>query len=178
MPKSFRPWNLKPVLLLPLSPVDWLPENYLDFLLLDLASQLDLEPIYAVHRQRDPCGEKAYAFRMMVVLLLYAYCIGLPSSRKIDKACWEDAAFSVLSSHQNPDHSRISDVRRGSPRCPGRLARSCAQAVLESGASELWLRPAARHPAHRCMPIALCYQWPYGPCRSRRPWSGPAACCR
>jgi hypothetical protein len=47
-----------------------------------------------------------------VVLLLYAYCVGLPSSRKIEKACWEDAAFRVLTGNQQPDHSRISDFRR------------------------------------------------------------------
>jgi hypothetical protein len=49
---------------------------------------------------------------MMVVLLLYAYCVGMPSSRKIEKACWEDAAFRVLTGNQQPDHSRISDFRR------------------------------------------------------------------
>jgi hypothetical protein len=47
-----------------------------------------------------------------MVLLLYAYCVGLPSSRRIEKACWEDAAFRVLNGNQQPDHSRISDVRR------------------------------------------------------------------
>jgi len=46
------------------------------------------------------------------VLLLYAYCVGLPSSRKIEKACWEDAAFRVLTGNQQPDHRRISDFRR------------------------------------------------------------------
>ena len=49
---------------------------------------------------------------MMVVLLLYAYGVGLSSSRKIEKACWEDAAFRVLTGNQQPDHSRISDFRR------------------------------------------------------------------
>ena len=82
------------------------------FFLLDLAVELDLEEIYAVYRQKDPRGEKAYDPRMMVVLLLYAYCVGLPSSRKIEKACWEDAAFRVLTGNQQPDHSRISDFRR------------------------------------------------------------------
>lgn len=111
-PKSFRPWNPEQTLLLPPSPVDWLPENHLVFFLLDLAAELDLEPIHAVYRQKDPRGEKAYDPRMMVVLLLYAYCVGLPSSRKIEKACWEDAAFRVLTGNQQPDHSRISDFRR------------------------------------------------------------------
>ena len=111
-PKSFRPWNPEQTLLLPPSPMDWLPENHLVFFLLDLAAELDLEEILAFYRQKDPRGEKAYEPRMMVVLLLYAYCVGLPSSRKIEKACWEDAAFRVLTGNQQPDHSRVSDFRR------------------------------------------------------------------
>ena len=81
-PKSFRTWNPEQTLLLPPSPVDWLPENHLVFFLLDLAGELDLEEIHAVYRQKDPRGEKAYEPRMMVVLLLYAYCVGLPRSRR------------------------------------------------------------------------------------------------
>jgi len=82
------------------------------FFLLDLAAELDLGEIHAFYRQKDPRGEKAYEPRMMVVLLLYAYCVGLPSSRKIEKACWEDAAFRLLTGNQQPNHSRISDFRR------------------------------------------------------------------
>jgi len=111
-PKTFRPWNPEQTLLFPPSPVDWLPENHLVFFLLDLASELDLGAIYDAYFQKDPRGVKAYEPRMMVVLLLYAYCVGLPSSRRIEKACWEDAAFRVLTGNQQPDHSRISDFRR------------------------------------------------------------------
>ena len=111
-PKSFRPWNPEQTLLLPPSPVDWLPENQLVLFWLDLAGELDLEEIHAVYRQKDPRGEKAYEPRMLVVLLLYACCVGLPSSRMIEKVCWEDAAFRVLTGNQQPDHSRISDFRR------------------------------------------------------------------
>ncbi len=92
--------------------MDWLPANHLVFFLLDLATELDPEAIHAVYRQKDPRDEMVYEPRMMVVLLLYAYCVGSPSSRKIEKACWEDAAFRVLTGNQQPDHSRISDYRR------------------------------------------------------------------
>ena len=133
-PKSFRPWNPEQTLLLPQSPVDWLPENHLVFFLLDLAGGLDLEEIHAIYRQKDPRGEKAYEPRMMVVLLLYAYCVGLPSSRKIGKPCWEDAAFRVLTSNQQTEHSRISDFRRRHlPALAGRfvqLLKLCQRAGL------------------------------------------------
>jgi transposase len=111
-PKSIRPWKPEQTLLLPPSPVYWLPENHLVFFLLDLDAELDLGAIHAVYRHKDPRGEKAYDPRMMLVLFLYAYCVGLPSSRKIEKACWEDAAFRVLTGNQLPDHSRIADFRR------------------------------------------------------------------
>jgi transposase len=110
-PKTFRPWNPEQTLLLPPSPVEWLPEHHLVFFLLDLASELDLSAIYAVYEARDPRGVKAYEPRMMVLLLLYAYCVGIPSSRRIERACYEDLAFRVLTGNQQPDHSRISDFR-------------------------------------------------------------------
>jgi hypothetical protein len=46
------------------------------------------------------------------MLLLYAYCVGIVSSRKIERACYEDLAFRVLAGNQQPDHSRISEFRR------------------------------------------------------------------
>jgi transposase len=98
--------------LLPPSQEDWLPENYLSFLLLDLAAELDLEAIHAVYWQKDPRGEKACDPRMMVILLVYSHRVGLSSSRKIEIACWEDAAFRVLTGNQQLDPSRISDYRR------------------------------------------------------------------
>ena len=54
----------------------------------------------------------AYDLRMMVLLLLSGYCVGIPSSRRIERACWEGAAFRGLTGNQQPDHSRISDFRR------------------------------------------------------------------
>jgi hypothetical protein len=48
----------------------------------------------------------------LTLLLLYAYCVGTVSSRKIERACYEDLAFRVLTGNQQPDHSRISEFRR------------------------------------------------------------------
>jgi hypothetical protein len=63
-PKTFRPWNPLQTLLLPPSPVEWLPANHLVCFLLDLAAELDLSAIYAVHEARDPRGFKAHEIRM------------------------------------------------------------------------------------------------------------------
>ncbi len=111
-PKSFRPWVPEQTLLLPPSPVDWLPADHLVFFMLELPNELDFEAFLAPSRHKDPRGEKGFDPRMMAVLLLYAYCVGIPSSRRIERACYEDAAFRVLSGNQQPDHSRISEFRR------------------------------------------------------------------
>ena len=49
---------------------------------------------------------------MMTKLLLYAYCIGVPSSRRIEKSTYEVIPFRVLSANQHPDHDTISEFRK------------------------------------------------------------------
>jgi transposase len=73
---------------------------------------LDLTAILIPAQAKDPRGEKGFDPRMMTLLLLYAYCVGIVSSRKIERACYEDLAFRVLTGNQQPDHTRISEFRR------------------------------------------------------------------
>jgi transposase len=82
------------------------------YFLLDLVDELDLSEILVPAQAKDPRGEKGFDPRMMTMLLLYAYCVGIVSSRKIERACYEDLAFRVLTGNQQPDHSRISEFRR------------------------------------------------------------------
>jgi transposase len=82
------------------------------YFLLDLVDELDLSQILIPAQAKDPRGEKGFDPRMMTMLLLYAYCVGIVSSRKIERACYEDLAFRVLTGNQQPDHSRISEFRR------------------------------------------------------------------
>ena len=111
-PKTFRPWLPGQTHLMPPSPIEWLPNDHLVFFLLDLPDELDFSAIMAPALAKDPRGEKGFDPRMMTLLLLYAYCIGIASSRKIERACFEDLAFRVLTGNQQPDHSRISEFRR------------------------------------------------------------------
>ncbi|MGL6134949.1 MAG: IS1182 family transposase, partial [Prochlorococcaceae cyanobacterium] len=111
-PKSFRPWQPDQTTLLPPSPREWLSEDHQVYFLLDLVDELDLSAILIPAQAKDPRGEKGFDPRMMTMLLLYAYCVGTVSSRKIERACYEDLAFRVLTGNQQPDHSRISEFRR------------------------------------------------------------------
>jgi transposase len=110
--KTFRPWQPEQITLLPPSPREWLSEDHQVYFLLDLIDELDLSAILIPAKAKDPRGEKGFDPRMMTMLLLYAYCVGIVSSRKIERACYEDLAFRVLTGNQQPDHSRISDFRR------------------------------------------------------------------
>ncbi len=112
MPKSFRPWQPEQTTLLPPSPSDWLSDDHQVYFLLDLVDELDLSAILIPAQNKDPRGEKGFDPRMMTLLLLFAYCVGIVSSRKIERACYEDLAFRVLTGNQQPDHSRISEFRR------------------------------------------------------------------
>ena len=111
-PKSFRPWQPEQTTLLPPSPSDWLSDDHQVYFLLDLVNELDLSAILIPAQAKDPRGEKGFDPRMMTLLLLYGYCVGIVSSRRIERACYEDLAFRVLTGNQQPDHSRISEFRR------------------------------------------------------------------
>lgn len=110
--KLYRPWSPEQAFLLPPSPQDWLPEGHLVYFLLDVIGELDLSAIESKIQAKDPRGTRPYSPVMMVGLLIYAYCLGVRSSRKIERATYEDVAFRVLSGGQHPDHSRISEFRR------------------------------------------------------------------
>jgi transposase len=109
---TFRPWAPGQASLLPASPSDWLSADHQVYFLLDLVNELDLSAIVIPAQNKDHRGEKGSHARMMTLLLLYAYCAGIVSSRRIERACYEDQAFRVLTGNQQPDHGRISEFRR------------------------------------------------------------------
>ena len=109
--KTYRPYTPRQSYLLPPSPQDWLPEGHLAYFILDLVAQLDLSRIYA-HYEREERGFPPHHPQMMVALLLYGYCVGVPSSRKIERKTHEDVAFRVIAGDQHPDHTCISEFRR------------------------------------------------------------------
>lgn len=97
---------------MPPSPEEWLASDHLVYFLLDVGEVLDLRAIEARYQSKDSRGTRPYDPRMMVLLLLYAYCVGRPSSRRIERATYEDVGFRVLTGGQHPDHTRISEFRR------------------------------------------------------------------
>lgn len=112
MGKQFRDCNLDQLLLLPASLHDWLPEGHLARFVADVVETLDLAAIYAKYEEGDGRGLAAYDPRMMVRLLIYGYCRGVASSRRIERATYEDVAFRYLAADEHPDHDTIADFRK------------------------------------------------------------------
>jgi len=109
--KTYRPYAPRQSYLLPPSPQDWLPEGHLAYFVLDLVAQLDLARIYSYY-EREERGFPPHHPQMMMALLLYGYCVGVPSSRKIERKTHEDVAFRVIAGDQHPDHTCVSEFRR------------------------------------------------------------------
>lgn len=89
---------------------DWLPEEHLVWFVLDAVDLLDLSAFHAKH-PNDGVGRRAYDPAMMVSLLIYTYCVGMRSSRKIASACRSDLALKVICADVVPAHDAIGEFR-------------------------------------------------------------------
>ena len=111
MSKTFRDWSLDQALLLPPSVHDFVPAGHLArFVVALVTEELDLSAILASYRGER--GQPPYHPAMMVALLLYAYAVGLYSSRRIAKACIERVDFMAIVALDAPDFRTISEFRR------------------------------------------------------------------
>ena len=122
---------------MPASPMDWLKDDHLVYFLLDLAPLLDLSDIDRVVRAKDGRGTRPYSSRMMVLLLLYGYAVGTVSSRKLEKATYEDVPFRVLCAGQHPDHTSISNFRKTHLKALGGLFHQILRLCQEAGLVQL-----------------------------------------
>ena len=111
MSKTYLPYDPDQQLLLPAALQEWLPDDHLAYFISDVVDQLDLSSITARYEQ-ERRGGPPYHPRMMVKVLLYGYCIGVASSRRIAQRLHEDIAFRVLAANNTPDFRTISDFRK------------------------------------------------------------------
>lgn len=96
--------------LMPLSMEDWLPEDHLSWFVVDAVERMDLSPFRA-HYRTDGRGGSAYPPSVMLSLLLYAYCNGERSSRRIEKLCAEDVGYRIVAANKGIDYSTICRFR-------------------------------------------------------------------
>lgn len=110
MARDFRPVDRDTGFLLPPDVRDWLPEGHLAWTVIDAVETLDLTALISTYRLGGR-GRRAYDPAMMLTLLIYAYAVGLTSSRGIERACGHDVAFRVITANQVPDHDTIAAFR-------------------------------------------------------------------
>ena len=111
MSKTYLPYDPDQQLLLPAALQEWLPDDHLAYFISDVVDQLDLSSI-TTRYEGERRGGPPYHPRMMVKVLLYGYCIGVASSRRITQRLHEDIAFRVLAANNTPDFRTISDFRK------------------------------------------------------------------
>ena len=99
------------LLLMPPSLSDWLPPDHLAWFIVDVVAELDLSGFYRSLRI-DGRGGASYDPESMLVILLYAYCVGERSSRCIEEPICDDVAFRVIAANQAPDHATLARFRR------------------------------------------------------------------
>src|SRR5215207_11020956 len=109
--KTYRPWDPDFYRQQAHSPQSKLPQGDLVFFLLDVVDHLDKSAIYAPYEDQLR-GAPPFDPRMMTCLWLYAYCVGVFSSRKIAAACERNLAFLAIVGDDRPDYRTISDFRK------------------------------------------------------------------
>lgn len=111
MAVNVRGGDREQLYLMPPSVTDWLPEDHLAWFVLDVVAELDLGAFYAEFRV-DGRGGAVYDPAMMLGVLVYAYCTGERSSRRIERRLVDDVAYRVLAANQRPDHATLARFRR------------------------------------------------------------------
>ncbi|MFO0874780.1 MAG: transposase [Phycisphaerales bacterium] len=110
MESAFRPYEPDQHLLLPPSLREWLPGGHLSHFVSDTVDQLDLGPILSWYRGREQ-GNLPYHPAMMLKVLVYCYCTGTFSSRRIAKAIEDSVPVRFLAAGHAPDHRTICRFR-------------------------------------------------------------------
>jgi len=137
MSKTFRAYDLSQLLLLPPDLRQWLPGGHLALYVSDVVEALDLSAIMSSYEEGDLRGRPPYHPAMMVKLLIYGYCVGKMSSRKIERATYDDVGFRVLSCNQQPDHDSIAEFRKRHQQELGQLFVQVLQLCQRAGLVKL-----------------------------------------
>jgi transposase len=108
--KTFRPYQPDQLLLLPPSIEEWLPEHHLARFVSEVVDELDLSAIENTYSEER--GYPPYHPRMMTKILVYGYCTGTYSSRRLAEKLVDSVAYRYLAAGNQPDFRTLSDFRK------------------------------------------------------------------
>jgi len=111
---TFRRYDPDQTLLLPPDLNEWLPADHLARIVAQVVDDhLDLDALLATFHNEDG-GAPAFHPRLVLKVLLYGYCVGVASSRRLEKATYEDLAVRWLATDQHPHFTTLARFRRKS----------------------------------------------------------------
>jgi len=156
--KTYRPWNPDSYRHQLHSPHSKLPQGDLVFFFLDVVPQLDLSAIYAPYEDQLR-GAPPFDPRLMTCLWLYAYSVGVFSSRKIAKACERNLAFLAIVGEDRPDFRTISDFRKLHLDALADLFNQILKLAHEAGLVQLgaWATDGSKFPGNASRHKAMSY---------------------
>ena len=137
MAREFLPYDLDQQYLLPPSLKDWLPAGHLVFFVSDVVDSLDLSAIMAEYQKDELRGRPGYDPAMLLKLLVYGYAQGKTSSRKLERATYEEIPYRVLAGNQQPDHDSIAAFRKRHLSALGGLFTQVLRLCQEAGLVKL-----------------------------------------
>ena len=137
MKKTFRAYDMNQQLLLPPDLRQWLRDDHLALYVSDVVEALDLSAFINSYEEGNLRGRPPYHPALMVKLLVYGYCIGRLSSRKLEQATYDDVAFRVLCCDQHPDHDSIAAFRKRHLAALGQLFVQVLQLCQRAGLVKL-----------------------------------------
>jgi transposase len=129
--KRFRAFEPAAVMLVPPSLDDWLPQAHLSRFIADIVESLDLSKFYASYAKTK--GQPPYDPRLMVRVLLYGYCVGVRSSRELERVCVDVVAFRRLAAQQAPDFRSIARFRKRHLSALGNVFLQALELCREAG---------------------------------------------
>jgi transposase len=110
MAKRYLPVDRSQPFLLPPSVQDFIPEDDLAWFLIDAVTAMDTT-VFHSRARLGGAGRAGYDPDMLLTLLIYAYCLGQRSSRRIEQLCVRDLGFKVITGNRVVDHSTIAEFR-------------------------------------------------------------------
>lgn len=147
--------------LMPPSVRDWLPQDHLAFFVGEALEQIDLSALRKAYTGKSPVGQPPYDPLLMTRLLMYAYCVGIFSSRKIERATHEDVGFRVVAANQHPDHDTIAEFRKNTVDVFQGIFRQVLQLCERAGMVKLGIiaLDGSKIKANASKHKAMSYDW-------------------
>ena len=136
MSKTFRAWKIDEPLFLSPTVQDFVAKDHLARFVLSLVrDDVDLAEITGTYGSER--GQPPFDPTMMTALLLYSYCCGIYSSRRIAKACRERVDFMSIVALDAPDFRTISEFRKRHLKALGELFGQILQLCEKAGLVKL-----------------------------------------